>query len=179
MPANAKQSPAAGQKLHPHPKTSGKVIAHTRRKHRKHRRSSRMRKAAVGKHMPINNRVPPTPSACTIAQRSAMWQTAFASAVRWQAEYRTEYWKQLAGRRQLENQQLRQRLQALEGVRDIAGCGDDDETDEDDSADGDELNKAGVNEEIPTVSDEYLKFMEVSLRHQMQLKRDREEHGSV
>lgn len=162
-------------------KTTNKPIVRNRRRNRNRRKSVAKQKATriswphVHSHISSDNvckQATATEStidgqqqgSTSAAKATAMWESAFVNAIRWQTAYRTEYWRQLAARRKLENQQLRQRLRQLQEQQ-VVQAPVPAAAESGEQADG---------EVADEVDEQYLQFVEISMRHQMQRQRERE-----
>lgn len=181
MPSNPAQPEATQCGLH---KTTNKPVGRNRRRSRQRRKAAAKTKLVrfgpgwpqrpsdisenVCKQAATDSTVHGQPQlGSTRATKStAMWESAFASAIRWQTVYRTEFWKHLAARRQQENQRLRQRLRQMRAqlVVETAPA----------AAESGMQGQGGEEDNTDEVDEQYLQFVEVSMRHQMQLKRERE-----
>lgn len=166
-------------------KTTNKPIGRNRRRNRNRRKSVAKQKATriswphvVHSHISSDNvckQATATEStidgqqqqgSTSAAKATAMWESAFVNAIRWQTAYRTEYWRQLAARRKLENQQLRQRLRQLQEQQVVQAPVP--------APAAAEIGEQADGEFADEVDEQYLQFVEISMRHQMQRQRERE-----
>lgn len=109
-------------------------------------------------------------AAATRCCPTTAWTKIYNSAVSWQYQYQTDFWKSIAHRRQQENEELRQRVEMLE-----ASLSSTDTL-------AQSTNVADENESFTSLSDEesetqesFLTFMEISTRHQIQKQLEQQE----
>lgn len=119
---------------------------------------------------------------------SIQWNALYQNAVQWQTQHQAEYWKNVAVRQGRRYNELLQRFEKLvearsggtgSGTQDTPSATCADETDdEEDSGNcggaGSEVETGNASAEDDQSHEEYLKFMEISRRHQMERALERE-----
>ncbi|XP_037025177.1 uncharacterized protein LOC119066689 [Bradysia coprophila] len=119
----------------------------------------------------VNSEYNATDADCNLKQNqmavAQMWAKTYETMIRLQYQHRIQYWKNLAINRDAEIQKLKEKLQG--------NCTDYDEIE---SADEDETSAKCTGqkkcEESEESDESYLKFLEITLRHRQQRKRNRE-----
>lgn len=98
------------------------------------------------------------------------WTNIYNNAVNWQYQYQSDFWKSVANRRQLENEELRQRVEMLEAslTRTEAVQQSTDAADENESI-------TSSSDKESETRESFLTFMEISTRHQIQKQLEQQE----
>lgn len=174
MPSNSKSNSnriISSNKLH---KTESKNKLRNRRRNKKKRKLCWQNKYqnqlpqqnpfianTVDNAVQTNIKILPTalhrnPRCCS----TSLWKNTYENAIRWQCQYQTEFWKNLAQKREIENMLLKKHIQTLK-VKDSGN-----------SALELTCNENNVVDEGET---DYLTFMEISARHKIQRLLDRKD----
>lgn len=98
-----------------------------------------------------------------------MWAKTYETMIRLQYQHRIQYWKNLAMNQNAEIQKLKEKLQG-NGMDKM----DSEEEDEDEDEPSTKCSSQKINEESEESDESYLKFLEITLRHRQQRKRNRE-----
>lgn len=101
------------------------------------------------------------------------WNDLYQNAVRWQTQYQASYWKNVAVRQERRYnallEQFEEMVQKHGQVPSAEADGAEDETANEGANSGDELSMKDAQQEVDAGSnEEYLQFMEISRRHQLQ-----------
>lgn len=177
MPSSHKQcstNTASTSRLH---KTDSKNKARNRRRNRKKHKQSLLNKftKVPQQQRPQSNihsqnfnkfdrnHVPdkkhPITAAASRCCPTTAWTKIYNNAVNWQYQYQTDFWKSVAHRRQLENEELRQRVEVLEAS---FTC-----------TDAESVTSSSDKESETRES--FLAFMEISTRHQIEKQLEQQE----
>lgn len=96
-----------------------------------------------------------------------MWAKTYETMIRLQYQHRIQYWKNLAMNQNAEIQKLKEKL--LGNGKEKIDSGEEDEDEP-----STKCSSQKINEESEESDESYLKFLEITLRHRQQRKRNRE-----
>lgn len=97
---------------------------------------------------------------------SAQWNAMYQNAVQWQTKYQTEFWKNVAIRHERKYNELLEKYQEIVSRSKASALPEDDHESDEEFLNADSGEDASEDEAAS--NEEYLKFMEISRRHQMQ-----------
>lgn len=179
MPSSNKQCNTIGTSSSCLHKTDSKNKIRNRRRNRKKHKQSLLNKftKVPQQKQQLRHQKPvfraadmkqPTARCCTKTTNN--WNKIYNNAINWQYQYQTDFWKNVAKRRQLENYELRHRVDMLQAS---LGCSE--AVDPSNDLADDNGSVTSSSDEESEARESFLTFMEISTRHQIQKQLDQQE----